>query len=755
MKENNLFSLFPNNNNQSKYEKDNNSFLNKILFNSIEEKNKTMINHNNRHYNSSINLSINEDLSPKRNLDNNICYPKKQLMKNKTLNNIDDELDENFNIKIPYNINNKSSNLSKKKNKNLFLNNPYSNLRERIISKPLITHNNINNKDNDIGNFFNPFNLLNKLNQIFRSFSFDKKEKNQIDTKNDTIEKMIINKRYKNTNPNNLENKSNNNNSFIQDNDSNKKRPLSHKNFIIRNYSETFQSEDFNRKQNNFNPKKGENLFLKNSKIENKDSLNKNKVLNKQNNFLYKKDFSYLFNKNHLYIKNIIEKLPKGKNKYIKNIFNYGNKMNYSKLINKDNNFDSVNIFNKFFKKNINNNSFDNEIGNIKIKKEKHLKYLNTVNQNNNRDLNKYIKDSNLNSNICLKDNNRFNKYNYNFEKDYYNIKTKVYKSISIKSAFISVKNKKYSDFIFNLYNGRFKRLFLEFLDTKTILNLSKTSTDFFKMTRIHFYNYFYNRLILDKNKNEYIHKILNNAIKYCSEQIQLNIEKKEINSFYKNLLVKNEVYYDLILKDLTRTMPRDLSFLKGETNYNKLYNILTCYSNYNKKIGYTQGLNYICANAIYLFKSEEEVFVFLDGFINLMELNNYIGIGDEIRIKYKFKELSKILKKYLPEIIEYFKEIGINHEFFTTGWIITLFSSYIERDYLIIIWCFMIIFKWKFVYSFIIQILKKNERAIFNTSESLLGNKMKNIFHHRIFKKDFNEIIQNTLNFMKNNIIF
>ena len=64
-----------------------------------------------------------------------------------------------------------------------------------------------------------------------------------------------------------------------------------------------------------------------------------------------------------------------------------------------------------------------------------------------------------------------------------------------------------------------------------------------------------------------------------------------------------------------------------------------------------------------------------------------------------------------------------------------------------------MIIFKSKFVYTFILQILRSNERTIFNSSESLLSYKMKNIFFHRDFKKDFIEIIKNTLNFMKNNI--
>ena len=195
---------------------------------------------------------------------------------------------------------------------------------------------------------------------------------------------------------------------------------------------------------------------------------------------------------------------------------------------------------------------------------------------------------------------------------------------------------------------------------------------------------------------------------KYCSEKIKLQLKKQEIKSFYNKLIKKNEIYDDLILKDLPRTLPNDPNFNKGKINYDKLYNILTCFSNYNKNIGYAQGLNFICAQALYLFSLEEEVFVFLEGFINIMKMDNFIGVGNEKKMLYKLNEFSKILYKNVPNIIQFFNDKAISHDFFSTGWILTLFSASMERINFIIIWCFIIIFRWKFVYSFIIQILKR-----------------------------------------------
>ena len=180
----------------------------------------------------------------------------------------------------------------------------------------------------------------------------------------------------------------------------------------------------------------------------------------------------------------------------------------------------------------------------------------------------------------------------------------------------------------------------------------------------------------------------------------------------------------------------------------------MSSFSNYNKKIGYAQGINFIIANAIYLFNTEEDVFIFFEGFINLLQMESYFGVDNEKKLIYKLKEFNDILNKYIPDIVKYFNDKQVSHDFFTTKWILTLFSTSIERNYLKIVWCFIIIFKWKFVYSYIIQILKKYKKNILNSSENQLCFKMKNILNNKEFQNDFNEIIQNTINFMKNNIL-
>ena len=316
-----------------------------------------------------------------------------------------------------------------------------------------------------------------------------------------------------------------------------------------------------------------------------------------------------------------MENLPKNKNKNLSNNFNndyrkQNNKNNnyYSKLNNKDNNVDyyynNKNLYNNYFKKelkntnNINNNSIinngdtnrNNNIKTVRASRYLSMRKQKTILNNNNDE--KYL---NLKINESIKNNNNLSNYNRTFVDGFYNNKPKNY--------FIKpVKNKNFSEFIFNINNRRFKNKLISFLDIKTLLYLSSTNREFFIKTRDSLYLYFYNKLIIDENKDNFINKVLNSAKKFCSDKIKFKIKTKEIKSFYNQLLKKNEIYDDIILKDLPRTLPNDSSFNKGKTNYNKLYNILSCFANYNKNIGYAQGLNFICAQALYLFSLEEEV---------------------------------------------------------------------------------------------------------------------------------------------------
>ena len=307
------------------------------------------------------------------------------------------------------------------------------------------------------------------------------------------------------------------------------------------------------------------------------------------------------------------------------------------------------------------------------------------------------------------------------------------------------------NDFIFEIGNIKFKHYIENLLDDKSLIILSSLNKNFYKNFRYVIYNKYYNYIILDENnRKEYMNKIIKSLLKYSSNKLK-NISKAEIGKIYNSFNYKS-IYNENILKDLPRTFPNDSTFNKNSLGYYKLYNILTSYSNFNKQIGYTQGLNFISAIGLSLFDSEQEVFVFLDGLINRFELDKFMGINNKYLVQ-NLKYFSNILNKYVPDIISFFDNKLLNHEFFSTNWILTLFSNCMSKNELIIIWCFMIVFGWKFFYCFTIELLNFYKEDIFQTNENELNFKMKKILNDDKFEGNLNVLIKNTFQLMKNNI--
>ena len=290
-----------------------------------------------------------------------------------------------------------------------------------------------------------------------------------------------------------------------------------------------------------------------------------------------------------------------------------------------------------------------------------------------------------------------------------------------------------------------------KYLDRKTLIFLSSVNKNLYKEKRIKLYGHFYYKIIKDINKENNLLKIFRNIFNYSSQELKLAYDINELKikfEYYFNKM--KSLYNEIIQKDISRTFPKDKTFDK--TKKDKLFRILTCYSNFNTNIGYAQGLNFLAASSMYLFEKEEEVFLFIDSLINKLELYNNLGIENK-NLLYKMKYFSLLLNKYIPEVANYLKSKLLNHEFFSAGWIITLFSNTMNKKKLYVCWGFMIIFGWKFFFAFIIQVLTVYKNNIITSDERLLSDKMKTILNNQRFINDFNIIIKNTLLFMLEHI--
>ena len=357
-------------------------------------------------------------------------------------------------------------------------------------------------------------------------------------------------------------------------------------------------------------------------------------------------------------------------------------------------------------------------------------------------------KKSNKNFNNAKKILNKFIKCKENEKNNDANLSKKILTNEFNKKS-SNDKNLKKTNRI-NLFYKVFIGYNIEkFLDKNSLINFSWINRRIYKKDRILIFQYYYYKIIRDKHSKKYRLYLLKNIFAYSSKELK---NKNEIGKKYDYYSKKmKSKYKEDILKDIPRTFPNDITFEKELKN--KLYNLLICYSNFNKEIGYAQGLNFLAASGLYFFPKEEDAFVFLDSFINRFELYNNFGIDNKNLIQ-KMQYFETLIIKYIPELNKFFISKSLNHEFFSARWIISIFSNSMNKNELIICWCFMIIFGWKFFYSFSIQVLIKYKEIIINCKETKLCFEMKNILNNSRFIKDFNSIIKNTFNFMSSNIL-
>lgn len=343
-------------------------------------------------------------------------------------------------------------------------------------------------------------------------------------------------------------------------------------------------------------------------------------------------------------------------------------------------------------------------------------KYDNSTNLNNYDNYDNNPKSSNL---LSLE---KFSKETKSIQK----IKKKLVSKFLLNQSFLSLFT----------YNSGIKDSLLNFLNYKDLVNLSLSSKYLRRETIYKIYPLSLN-MILNENSSFLIRiKIWKSIYKHSKLNNLHNLKKEYIEN-----LSKKSKYEEDILKDMNRTFPEDPTFKPGKINHKKLFNILIAYSNYNPIMGYAQGLNFLVANALLILSEEEEVFIFIDSLVNKFEFNSLIGVKNPT-VRCKLEEIGNLLNIYTPELITYLEENLLNHEFFTTSWVITLFSNSVKKYNLFRIWDLFLVYGWKFLNFFIVSVMTNFSGDIINQDPNRLSVYMKNLLKSDLFDQSFRYIV-------------
>lgn len=139
----------------------------------------------------------------------------------------------------------------------------------------------------------------------------------------------------------------------------------------------------------------------------------------------------------------------------------------------------------------------------------------------------------------------------------------------------------------------------------------------------------------------------------------------------------------DAIKIDLPRTFPNNIFF---GTVQHQLYNVLIAFSNYDKRIGYCQGLNYIAGLLLLVCKEEEATFWLLKHMLQEVTPDYHIktmsGLITDIGVT------AELIRANAPEVYNHVqKTIGLSWTVILTKWYICLFSEVLPTETVLRIW--------------------------------------------------------------------
>ena len=470
------------------------------------------------------------------------------------------------------------------------------------------------------------------------------------------------------------------------------------------------------------------------------------------------------------------------------NLFYNNNKYNFYKNKNYFINYESNSIQNKFLSKNfLNYNKYNDD--NKKNKSDNKIILLkNSLKKNNIFPKKIYTKtfyDGKIYNNIRIEKKIINDDDSLSFENDESSVinnsdeysrkdddsflneeEFKINENIIPKSFHLNFINKKlfkeenfYENFykILNFFNKNYNEKnskineniikYLTIIDINNLCLFNKNFEDFFRKFRLTF---IFNKLKNEEEKielNSKFYSFDNTIFKFILKYSNIPYYLSE-KIYFDNLYIPTS-YFIEIQNDLLRTFPLNPDFTKNSPFYLKLNRLLNSYSNFNKKIGYAQGLNFIFGRALYLFEKEEKIFIFVDALINRMKLSKIIGINNNL--KNALKDFNKKLNENDCEINFILEKLKKNeiffHDLFTLNWLITLFSNSMREKFLFKIWEFFCLFGMKFFYEFIIVLLKNFKEEFLNLNQNDFQKFMKDIFKTNKFENNFwnliNEIIE------------
>jgi len=187
-----------------------------------------------------------------------------------------------------------------------------------------------------------------------------------------------------------------------------------------------------------------------------------------------------------------------------------------------------------------------------------------------------------------------------------------------------------------------------------------------------------------------------------------------QYKGYYKELLINNRKNTSesikIIDKDIQRTLATNL-FFREPVTLKALRRILVAFSWHNTKIGYCQGMAYICGILLLLMKEEPAFWMFLTIVEKLLPEEYFT----ETLIAARVDQLvfAALISKKLPTLWKHFQTVNLNLNAVFYGWFICLFVNVLPIETVLRVWDVFFNEGNKILFRTGLALLKSNEKKL------------------------------------------
>ncbi|CAD2213225.1 rab-like GTPase activating protein [Angomonas deanei] len=193
--------------------------------------------------------------------------------------------------------------------------------------------------------------------------------------------------------------------------------------------------------------------------------------------------------------------------------------------------------------------------------------------------------------------------------------------------------------------------------------------------------------------------------------------ERGKPYSYYSELPLEDTQLEGVIERDLDRTFPTHRKFDSGANGEGQqaLRRMLRAYANYNRGVGYCQGMGFLAATLLLQINEEERAFWC---FCSLMEEEEY-----NLKSLYEpgfpmlqcyFSVFEGLMKKTNKKVYHHVREVhGVESSYYATHWFLTLFTYYLNFGLISRIWDMFLCEGWKIIFRFALALLKIDQQRL------------------------------------------